>query len=66
MTTVTILSWIATICGLFGLFFLFTELCFFAFVFLFGTVDQWLQDRHFRKLRMRRMRDEKGNDWYVG
>ena len=66
MSAFICLMWVAALFGLSILIILFTELCFLAFVFIFGTVDQWLLDLHFRKLNMRRMRDEKGIDWYVG
>lgn len=67
MTTLTIIfMWAATIAAMFGFLFLISEVGFYVFLHLLGAVDRMVQDRHFRKLHMQRMQDEKGNDWYVG
>ena len=67
MTTLAIaLIWIVTIALMFGTLYVFGNVCFWIFVQIFGIVDQYLQDRHFRKLRLEKMKDENGNDWYVG
>jgi hypothetical protein len=67
MTTLVIaLMWIVTIALMFGTLYVIGNVGFWVFAQVFGFVDQYLQDRHFRKLGLERMKDENGNDWYVG
>ena len=51
---------------MFGTLYVIGNVGFWIFAQIFGIVDQYLQDRHFRKLGLEKMKDENGNDWYVG
>lgn len=67
MTTLAIaLIWIVTIALMFGTLYVIGNVGFWIFAQIFGIVDQYLQDRHFRKLGLEKMKDENGNHWYVG
>lgn len=67
MTTLAIaLIWIVTIALMFGTLYVIGNVGFWIFAQIFGIVDQYVHDRYFRKLGLQKMKDENGNDWYVG
>jgi len=62
ITTTWILGmWAVVILGMY----LFVNVCFWVFAQLFGMVDNYMQDRYWRKRGYRPIKDDNGKEWYV-
>lgn len=57
-----VFAWVVAI----GTMYLFSNLLFWIFVQVFGCIDNYMQDRYWRKRGYTRMTGQDGQEWYVG
>ena len=66
MTTLWIIGmWIVTISLMFGFGYLVGSVGFYLFAKVFGMIDQYMQDRYWRKRGFLRTMSQDGTEWYV-
>ena len=59
------LMWIVTIALMFGTLYVIGNVGFWIFAQVFGIVDNYMQDRHWKREGYGRVTADDGKDWYV-